>query len=96
MRNKANHPRFIQPYLTENERVQEEADTSDDIQSNHQDDVDDVDPSSSDDELIDLKKKIEKEKKSKEVNAHVMKMLRDNAGETTSTCIWFTSDLFFF
>ncbi|CAO3689884.1 unnamed protein product [Umbelopsis vinacea] len=84
LRNKANHPRFMQPYLTQNERVQEEADASDDIQSNQQDDVDDVDPASSDDELVDLQRKIEKEKKSKEVNAHIMKMLRDNADDDIS------------
>ncbi|GAB5591473.1 AMP deaminase [Umbelopsis nana] len=73
-----NHARFIQPYLAQTERVQEEADAFDDLVDNdNNDDLEIIHSASSDDELLDLKKKIEREKKSKEVKTHIMKMLRE-------------------
>jgi hypothetical protein len=73
-----NHARFIQPYLAQTERVQEEADAFDDLVDNdNNDDLEVIHSASSDDELLDLKKKIEREKKSKEVKTHIMKMLRE-------------------
>jgi hypothetical protein len=75
------HPHFIQPYLDQVDRVQEEANEyseANDVEG----DLDDVDSASSDDELADLKQKIEKEKKTKEVRSHIMQMLRDSAGQS--------------
>lgn len=62
------------------EKVQQEANLIDDLTNDAGNATDEVDSASSDDELIDLKKKIEQEKKKKEVKTHIMKMLRDNAG----------------
>jgi hypothetical protein len=81
MDQKASHPHFMQPYFAEIEKVKQEAALIDDLTNNTGDVTDEVDSASSDDELIDLKKKIEREKKKKEVNTHVMKMLRDSAGK---------------
>lgn len=62
------------------EKVQQEANMIDDLTNDAGEVTDEVDSASSDDELLDLKKKIEQEKKKKEVKTHIMKMLRDNAG----------------
>jgi hypothetical protein len=70
----------MQPYFGQMEKVQQEANLIDDLTNDTGDATYEVDSASSDDELIDLKKKIEQEKKKKEVKTHIMKMLRDNAG----------------
>lgn len=58
--------------------MQEEANQYSDTEG----DLDDIDSASSDDELADLKQKIEKEKKTKEMRSHIMQMMRDNAGKS--------------
>lgn len=80
MEQKSSHAHFMQPYLGQMEKVQQEANMIDDLTNDAGEVTDEVDSASSDDELLDLKKKIEQEKKKKEVKTHIMKMLRDNAG----------------
>ncbi|KAG2182456.1 hypothetical protein INT43_007386, partial [Umbelopsis isabellina] len=73
IKHKHGHPHFIQPYLDQIDRVQEEANQYSDT-NDPEGDLDDVDSASSDDELADLKQKIEKEKKTKEAdfdNQHI-------------------------
>ncbi|KAI9286910.1 hypothetical protein BC943DRAFT_378982 [Umbelopsis sp. AD052] len=86
MEQNTSHPHFMQPYFAQIEKVKEEADLIDDLTLTNDtgDATDEVDSASSDDELIDLKKKIEREKKKKEVNTHIMKMLRDSADDDIS------------
>ncbi|CAO3677841.1 unnamed protein product [Umbelopsis ramanniana] len=84
MEQKSSHAHFMQPYFGQMEKVQQEANLIDDLTNDAGDATDEVDSASSDDELIDLKKKIEQEKKKKEVKTHIMKMLRDNADDDIS------------